>query len=118
GRSITVLGEVGNPGQLTMTKSRITIFETLGLAGDITDYGNRKNVKLIRELPEGKMIVELDLTDPDLVHSPYYYVLPHDIVYVENRNRIFGAKGLGYTAPISVTASIISLGLLIFNLFK
>lgn len=118
GRTIVVLGEVGTPGQITMTKSRITIFETIGMAGDISDYGNKKNVKLIRELPEGKLIVELDLTDPDLINSPYYYILPHDIVYVENRTRIFGAKGLGFTAPLSITASVISLGLLIVNIFQ
>src|SRR5690554_6777949 len=118
GRSITVLGEVGSPGQLTMTKSRVTIFETLGMAGDINDYGNRQNIKIIRELPEGKLIAQLDLTDPNIIFSPYYYILPHDIVYVENRTRIFGAKGMAFTAPISITASVISLGLLIVNLFK
>lgn len=118
GRNITVLGEVGSPGQLTMTKSRITIFETIGMAGDINDYGNRQNIKLIRELPEGKLVVQLDLTDPDIIHSPYYYILPHDIIYVENRTRVFGAKGLAFTAPISITASVISLGLLIINIFR
>lgn len=118
GRNVTVLGEVGNPGQMIMTKSRITIFETIALAGDISDYGNRRNVKLIRELPEGKLIVQLDLTNPDLINSPYYYILPHDIIYVENSTRIFGAKGMAFTAPISITASVISLGLLIVNIFK
>jgi polysaccharide biosynthesis/export protein len=118
GRTIVVLGEVGAPGQHAMTKSRISIFETLALAGDVSDYGNKKNVKLIRELPEGKLVVEMDLTDPGLINSPYYYILPHDIVYVENRTRIFGAKGMPFTAPISVTASVISLGLLIVNLFR
>lgn len=118
GRTIVVLGEVGAPGQHMMTKSRISIFETIAMAGDVGDYGNKKNVKLIRELPEGKLVVELDLTDPDLINSPYYYILPHDIVYVENRTRIFGAKGMPFTAPISITASVISLGLLIVNLFR
>jgi polysaccharide biosynthesis/export protein len=118
GRTIVVLGEVGSPGQHMMTKSRITIFETIAMAGDVSDYGNKKNVKLIRELPEGKLVVEMDLTDPSLINSPYYYILPHDIVYVENRTRIFGAKGMPFTAPISITASVISLGLLIVNLFR
>lgn len=118
GRTITVLGEVASPGQITLAKSRVTIFETLGMAGDISDYGDRQNVKLIRELPEGKLIAQLDLTDPNIIFSPYYYILPHDIVYVENRTRIFGAKGLAFTAPITITASVISLGLLIVNLFK
>ncbi len=118
GRTFTVLGEVRSPGQITMMKSRITIFETLGMAGDLTDFGNRKNVKIIRELPAGKQIAQIDLTDPELIYSPYYYILPHDIVYVENRTRIFGAKGMAFMAPISITASVISLGLLIVNLFQ
>ena len=117
-RNITVLGEVRNPGQKLMVKNKLTIFEALGSAGDITDYGNRQNVKLIRELPEGKHIAELDLTDPQLLVSPYYYVLPHDILYVENRNKIYGAKNMPYAAPLSITASVISIGLLIANLFK
>jgi len=117
-RNITVLGEVHNPGQKLMVKNQLSIFEALGTAGDITDFGNRKNVKLIRELPEGKHIAELDLTDPHLLHSPYYYVLPHDIIYVEYSTKIYGAKNLSYAAPISITASVISLGLLVLNLFK
>ena len=117
-RTITVLGEVGNPGKLSMVKSRMTIFETLGMAGDITDYGNYKNVKIIRELPEGRYVAEINLTDPDILVSDWYYLLPHDIVYVEHRTRIFGAKNLPYTSPLTITASVVSIGLLILNLFK
>jgi polysaccharide biosynthesis/export protein len=117
-RNITVLGEVRNPGQKLMIKNQLTIFEALGTAGDITDYGNRMKVKLIREIPEGKHIAELDLTDPNLLSSPYYYVLPHDIIYVEYSTKIYGAKNLSYAAPISITASVISIGLLVLNLFK
>lgn len=117
-RNITVLGEVRNPGQKLMVKNQLTIFEALGTAGDITDYGNRQTVKLIRELPEGKHITELNLTDPNLITSPYYYVLPHDIVYVEHSTKIYGAKNMPYAAPLSITASIVSIGLLVLNLFR
>ena len=115
-RNITILGEVSQPGQKVMVKNQLTIFEALGAAGDITDYGNRQNVKLIRELPTGKYIAQLDLTNPNLIDSPYYYVLPHDIIYVEHSTKVYGAKNLSYAAPISITASIISIGLLILNL--
>lgn len=117
-RNITVLGEVKQPGQKLMVKNQLTIFEALGTAGDLTDYGNRQNVKLIRELPEGKHIETLDLTDPQLIFSPYYYILPHDIVYIEHETKVYGAKNLSYSAPISITASVISIGLLILNLFN
>lgn len=117
-RNITVLGEVKQPGQKLMVKNQLTIFEALGSAGDITDYGNRQNVKLIRELPSGKHIAQLDLTNPHIIYSPYYYVLPHDIIYVEHSTKVYGAKNLSYAAPISITTSVISIGLLILNLFK
>lgn len=117
-RTITVLGEVGNPGKISMLKSRMTIFETLGMAGDITDYGNYQNVKIIREFPEGKHIAEIDLTNPEILISPYYYNLPDDLVYVEHKTRVYGTKNLQYTAPLAITATVLSLGLLILNLFK
>jgi len=117
-RTVTVLGEVNQPGQKLMVKNQLTIFEALGAAGDITDWGNRQNVKLIREIPEGKHIEELNLTDPQLIFSPYYYILPHDVIYVEHSTKVYGAKNLSYAAPLSITASIVSIGLLILNLFK
>ncbi len=116
-RNITVLGEVKQPGQKLMVKNQLTIFEALGTAGDITDYGNRQTVKLIRQLPDGKHIAQLNLTDPNIIYSPYYYILPHDIVYVEHSTKVYGAKNMPYSAPLSITASIISIGLLIINLF-
>lgn len=116
-RTVTVLGEVNNPGQKPMVKNQLTIFEALGSAGDVSDYGNRQHVKIIREMPEGKHIEEVDLTNPDLIHSPYYYILPHDIVYVEHKTKIYGAKNMSYATPISITTSILSVILLFFNLF-
>lgn len=115
-RTLTVLGEVNHPGQIPMIKNQLTIFEALGSAGGVTDYGNRQQVKVIREFPDGKYVEELDLTDPDLLFSPYYYILPHDIVYIQHNTKVYGAKNLNYVAPISITASILSVGLLILNL--
>jgi polysaccharide export outer membrane protein len=117
-RNFTVLGEVRSPGQILMVKNQLTIFEALGAAGDITDYGNRQNVKIIRELPDGKKVVELNLTDPNLILSPYYYILPHDIVYVEPSTKVYGAKNMPYAAPISIAGSILSIVLLTLNLIK
>ncbi|MCD6354505.1 MAG: polysaccharide biosynthesis/export family protein, partial [Prolixibacteraceae bacterium] len=117
-RTVTLLGEVRAPGQKLMVKNQLSIFEALGAAGDITDYGNRQAVKLIRETPEGKHVIELDLTDPQIILSPYYYILPHDVIYVPNKTKVYGAKNLPYSAPLSITASIISIGLLVINLFR
>lgn len=117
-RNITVLGEVNSPGQKLMVKNQLNIFEALGTAGDITDYGNRQNVKIIRDFPTGKEVVELDLTDPKLIYSPFYYILPHDIVYVEHRSKVYGAKNMPYSSPITIAASLLSVVLLTLNLIK
>lgn len=116
-RSITVLGEVRAPGQQLMVKNQLTIFEALGTAGDITDWGNFQNVKIIREVPEGRYIGQLDLTVPDVIKSPYYYVLPNDIVYVERRDKVFGDKNVAFGQRLSLGLSVISIALLTLNLF-
>ncbi len=116
-RNITVLGEVKNPGQMTMVKNQLTIFEAIGTAGDLTDWGNRQNVKVIRELPEGKYVAELDLTSPGVIQSPYYYILPHDIVYVEHRDKVYGDKNVSYGQRLNLGLSVLSAVLLITNLF-
>lgn len=80
---ITVLGEVRAPGRYFIYNPQATILEGLGLAGDLTEFGNRENVKLIRQTDRGPEVVLLNLTDPKLLQSPYYYLLPNDALYIE-----------------------------------
>lgn len=80
---ITVLGEVRLPGRYFIYNPQATVLEALGLAGDLTEFGNRQNVKLIRQTAKGSEVVLLDLTDPKLLQSPYYYLLPNDALYIE-----------------------------------
>jgi len=80
---ITVLGEVRQPGRYFIYNPQATVLEGLGLAGDLTEFGNRQNVKLIRQTAKGSEVVLLDLTDAGLLRSPYYYLLPNDALYVE-----------------------------------
>ena len=80
---VTVLGEVNNPGYHYVYNNQITVLEALGLAGDLNAVGSRKNVKLIRQVPEGSEVVLLDLTDPRLLKSKYFYLMPNDAIYVE-----------------------------------
>ena len=80
---VTVLGEVRVPGRYFVYNSQATVLEGLGMAGDLTEFGNRTNVKLIRQTPKGSEVVLLDLTDPELLRSKYYYLLPNDALYVE-----------------------------------
>lgn len=80
---ITVLGEVRNPGYHYVYNNQVTILEALGLAGDLTPVASRKNIKLIRQTQTGSEVVLLDLTNPGLLKSKYFYLLPNDALYVE-----------------------------------
>ncbi|MFY7814707.1 MAG: polysaccharide biosynthesis/export family protein [Chryseobacterium taeanense] len=82
--NVSVLGEVKEPGQKVSVSQKINVFQALGLAGDMTDFGDRTHVKLIRSTDEGSdEIVNLDLTRSDIVSSPYYYMKQNDILYVQ-----------------------------------
>ena len=81
--NITVLGEVKKPGQYTNPSDKITVLQALGLAGDMTDYGNRTNVKLIREIDGVSKTFTIDFTNKNITNSPYYYMQQNDVLYVE-----------------------------------
>lgn len=80
---ITVIGEVSNPSTFTVPTERINILEALGLAGDMTAYGKRENVLIIREQSGQRTTTRLNLNDKDILNSPYFYLQQNDIVYVE-----------------------------------
>jgi polysaccharide export outer membrane protein len=80
---VTVLGEVARPTTINVANERISILEALGLAGDLTIYGKRENVLLIREEGTAKIIKRIDLNSEKILSSPYYYLKTNDIVYVE-----------------------------------
>lgn len=80
---VSVLGEVARPGMLDVTREKVNVLEALTLAGDMTIYGKRDDVVLLRELPEGKLtVIHLDLTSPEVVASPYFYMQQNDVLYV------------------------------------
>ncbi len=79
----TVLGEVKKPGSYVNYNDRLTILEALGNSGDITDFGNKKKVLVIRPTIEGEQVFRVDLTDKSLIASEAYYLLPNDVIYVE-----------------------------------
>jgi len=84
--TVTVLGEVRNPGRHTVSDQGVTIFQALGLAGDLTIYGKRNNVLISREV-DGKMeFARLNLNDEAIFASPYYHIRQNDVIYVEPNN--------------------------------
>jgi len=119
--SVSVLGEVARPGSFQVSREKITILEALAQAGDLTIYGVRDKVKLIREDITGKkQIVTLDLNDANLVNSPYYYLQQNDVVYVEpNKVKAQNSKvGQTTTLWFSATSILISLTSLLYNILK
>jgi len=80
---VTVLGEVNSPGSISFPSERLTLLEALGLAGDLTKVGNRKQVLVIRETNGTRDFGRVNLAGKNLFHSPYYYLKTNDIVYVE-----------------------------------
>ncbi|WP_299122856.1 polysaccharide biosynthesis/export family protein [uncultured Winogradskyella sp.] len=84
--TVTVIGEVNSPGTFTIQDERITLLEALGLARDLTIFGNRKNVLLIREIEGKKKFAKIDLTSINAVNSPLYYLQQNDVIVVEPNN--------------------------------
>lgn len=98
---VTVLGEVARPMVINVPSEKITLLEALGLSGDITIYGKRDNVMVIREEKGQKVIKRLNLNSTDLFNSPYYYLMSNDIVYVEpNKARVAGSGRGAQLLPI------------------
>jgi polysaccharide export outer membrane protein len=108
-RFISVLGEVKNPGHFAYSQDKLTIFDALGLAGDISEFGNRKEVVLTRNENGENIKIEIDLTRSDILSSGYYYMRPNDLVYVKPMHKKFwGMKEFPYNIIISsITAAIL-----------
>ena len=112
---ITVIGEVNRPGVIPVATEKISLVEALAEAGDMTIYGKRDNVLLVREDKSGeKHKVRLNMNDANIINSPYYYLQQNDIVYVEPhkvkaRNTFFGSNTSIFYSVIGITTSLVSL---------
>ncbi len=118
---ISVLGEVNRPGMFVVGNEKINILEALAQAGDLTIYGVRNNVKLIRENEKGKKEIHtLNLNDADIISSPYYYLQQNDIVYVEPNKVKARNSSVGQTTNLwfSGTSILISLATLLYTILK
>lgn len=112
--SVTVLGEVNRPGSFYVYDHEFTLMDALGLAGDLTDYGNR-NVHVVRQTDHGLMFSQIDITDRSAVTSELYYLQPNDLVYVEPSV----TKRFGFAQfPFGVVFSGISTALLLINFLQ
>jgi len=80
---VTVLGEVARPGVVYVPSEQISILEAIGDAGDLTIYGHRDNIILIRQEGEEKLVKRLNLNSSKILQSPYYFLKSNDVIYVE-----------------------------------
>lgn len=114
---VTVLGEVNRPGTFTVPDERISLPKALGLAGDLSIYGQRDNVLVMRETGGKTEYKYIDLTSSDFINSPYYYLQQNDVVYVEpNKAQRQGASyNRNASVYISIASVLISLIVVIFR---
>ena len=118
---ISVIGEVNKPGTFTVSNEKVNVLEALAMAGDMTVYGVRDNVKLIREDAAGKReIITLNLNSSDIVLSPYYYLKQNDILYVTpNKTKAKNSDiGNSTTLWFSATSILVSVASLIVNIVR
>lgn len=118
---ISVIGEVATPGTFTISNEKVNIFEALAMAGDMTIYGIRDNVKLIREDSAGKReIISLNLNDRHILESPYYYMQQNDILYITPNKTKAKTSNISSSTTIwfSVVGSLVSLASLIIAITR
>lgn len=118
---ISVIGEVMRPGTFTISNEKVNLLEALAMAGDMTVYGLRDNVKLIRENANGKQeIITLDLNKAETILSPYYYLQQNDVVYVTPNKAKARNSDIGNSTSLwfSATSILVSLASLLFNILK
>ncbi|SDL32142.1 polysaccharide export outer membrane protein [Catalinimonas alkaloidigena] len=105
---ITVVGEVNRPATFTIPSERISVLEALGMAGDMTIFGKRENVLIIREEQGARTATRLNLNDKSVLNSPYFYLQQNDVVYVEP-DRMKQVQASTNTRTISIIASVTTL---------
>jgi polysaccharide export outer membrane protein len=121
GIRFSALGEFKRPGKYTILQNQATIFEAIALAGDLAMVASRADVKIIRQYPEGTKIHTINLLDMNLIHTPYYFIQPNDVLYVEPLPQKSWGVGVNAAQSTALIMSLISSTLLIiisFNNFK
>lgn len=113
--NLTILGEVSKPGMYKVYQTQINLFEAIALAGNMTNFAKNEEVKIVRQTNNGSEIITVDLGKADILSSPYYYLKPNDIVYVEPLR----IKQWGFTTfPYATVLSVASLAVTLYYAFK
>ena len=113
---ITIVGEVNHPGEFAIYADKINFFEAIAMANDLTDFGNRNKVVLIRQVHGGSRVYKLDITTDDFLKSDQFYLQPNDIIYIQPL--AYKRWGFGSTFPWAIVLAGISAGLLLITYIK
>jgi len=108
---ITVLGEVARPATYTLPDEKITLLDAIGLAGDLTIYGKRQNIMLIRNENDKKIAIRFNLNSSDIFQSPYFYLKQNDVIYVEPAKSKIAATNAARTQTFSIIGAIVSVAI-------
>jgi len=113
--NLTMIGEVSRPGMYKVYQAQINLFEAISMAGNMTSFAKRDQVRIIRQTDNGSKVVTVDMGMADILESPYYYLKPNDIIYVEPLK----IKQWGFTTfPYSTVLSVVSLAFTLYLAFK
>jgi len=115
---VSVLGEVNAPSAYTLPNEKVSILDALSLAGDLTIYGRRDNILIVRDNNGKKEFSRLDLNSSNIFNSPFYYLKQNDVIYVEPNKRKVSASNSAQIQTIGVIASVISVIVLAISSFK
>ena len=117
---ISVIGEVSRPGVYTVNNEQVNVFEAVAMAGDLTIYGKRDNVRIIRTVDGKQNLVTINLNDENIIYSPDFYLRQNDIVYVEPNKAKKQSANIGSSTNllISITSILISLAGLMVNILR
>ncbi len=109
GLRYTINGEINSPGTRTLFQEKVNVLEAIANSGDITMVGNRKEVTIIRQYPHGTEMHTLDLTDVNVMNSPYYYIQPNDYIYIKPLKQKSWGTGTTGIQSLSTLITLISL---------
>ena len=115
---VTVLGQVSSQGILTVPGEKLTVIEAIGLAGGITDFGKKDNVRILREINGKRETGVIDLSSKDLFDSPYYYLAQNDVLIVdETKQKLKDAEQAKITQRITFAFTIVTVAATLANIF-
>lgn len=118
GLRFTLLGEFNRPGKYVILQNQVSIFEALATGGDLKEIARRDRVTLVRQYPDGVRIHYINVLDKNLINSPYYFLQPNDLLYVEPLKRRAYGIGVNGLQTLTTALSVISTALLLINYFN